>query len=123
MGEREERYIREVKDIEDALQEALAQQESLKGVITFKEREKKFAEDDLAEALEQNVTIERDGKVLAQDFKKEIRRLREENEVLQGKLALAEKDEALLVQEVDDLRVHQKKFQDDINLILGERPC
>merc|ERR1712146_189357 len=94
--EREERYIREVKDIEDALQQALAEKEQLMRVIKHREMEKKIAEDELAEAIEQNVLIEENGKVLEQDFKKEIRRLREENQLLEGKLALAEKDESLL---------------------------
>merc|ERR1712151_828941 len=117
--EREERYIREVKQIEDALMDALAEKDRLTKVLDYKKKEKKWADDELADAMSQTAQAEVSCKTLEQELRVEIKRLREENIVLEGKLALAKKDEDLLVAEVEDLRVHAKNFQKDINLILG----
>merc|ERR1712187_432250 len=117
--EREERYIRELKYIEDALQDSLAEKERLTKVFEYKMKEKKWADEELADALCQTALAEDNGKTLEQDLRQEIRRLREDSHLLEGKLALAKKDEALLVKEVEDLREHAKNFQKDMHLILG----
>merc|ERR1712048_186237 len=47
--EREERYIREVKQIEDALMDSLAEKDRLTKVLEYKKEEKKRADDELAD--------------------------------------------------------------------------
>lgn len=117
--EREQRYIKEIRQTEEALQRVISEKE-------FSQKELAAKSVSLNQLNEQNTSAVRESIVMQertaaeeQQLRKELRELQVEKKDLQDKLALNVKDLELLEQENERLRQHVKGFQRDVNEILA----
>jgi len=116
--EREQRYTKEIRQTEEALQKAIFDKEKLQKDMANKTVELKRLNEGNAEAIRESVALQEQATAEEQQLRKELREIIQSKRDLQDKLALSQKDLELLNQENERLRHHVKAFQRDVNEIL-----
>lgn len=117
--EREQRYTREIRQTEEALQKAIAEKELLQKDMHQKTADLKRLNEENAAAIRESVTLQEQATAEEQQLRTELRDIIQSKRELQDKMALGNKDLELLQQENERLRQHVKGFQRDVNEILG----
>eukprot|EP00929_Paragymnodinium_shiwhaense_P045436 TRINITY_DN23214_c0_g1_i1.p1 TRINITY_DN23214_c0_g1~~TRINITY_DN23214_c0_g1_i1.p1 ORF type:complete len:422 (+),score=109.80 TRINITY_DN23214_c0_g1_i1:88-1353(+) len=117
--EREQRYTREIRQTEEALQRAIADKEVLQKDMHVKTADLKRLNEENADAIRESVALQERATAEEHQLRKELRDIIQHKRELQDKLALGNKDLELLQQENERLRQHVKGFQRDVNEILG----
>merc|ERR1712232_759198 len=118
MGEREKRYTREIRQTEIDLQVSMKERDKLEYEISYRQKELKRHNDEHDKSILDKEAFKEESIAKRKNIVEEIAKHREDAVVLEGKLALQNKDLELLVDENERLKVHVKKFQRDINDIL-----
>jgi len=116
--DREMRYSKEIRNLEESLQRTIADKENLQREISLLTAELKRLNDENATAIRESVALQEQATVEEEQLRKELRDIIAEKRSLQDKLALGKKDLELLEQENTRLRAHVKAFQRDVNEIL-----
>merc|ERR1712072_1463924 len=119
MGDREQRYTREIRATEEDLQKCIADKENLQRDIAQQAMDLKRLNDENATAIRESISAQEQAMAEEQQLRKELRDIIGEKRELQDKLALGNKDLELLNQENERLRAHVKAFQRDVNEILA----
>lgn len=116
--EREQRYTKEIRNTEEALQRTIADKENLQREIAVNTADLKRLNEENAQAIRESVAVQEQATSEEQQLRKELRDIMLDKRSLQDKLALGQKDLELLEQENVRLRAHVKAFQRDVNEIL-----
>jgi uncharacterized phage infection (PIP) family protein YhgE len=116
--DREHRYTKEIRTLEENLQKTIADKENLQREISLLTAELKRLNEENAQAIRESVAIQEHATAEEEQLRKELRDIIAEKRALQDKLALGQKDLELLEQENTRLRAHVKAFQRDVNEIL-----
>mmetsp|Transcript_25950 Transcript_25950/g.56354 ORF Transcript_25950/g.56354 Transcript_25950/m.56354 type:complete len:442 (+) Transcript_25950:38-1363(+) len=116
--EREQRYTKEIRQCEEALQKIIADKENLQRELADKTTDLKRLNDGNAEAIRESVAMQEQAAQEEQQLRQELRGIVQNKRDLQDELALGQKDLELLQQENERLRQHVKAFQRDVNEIL-----
>lgn len=116
--DREHRYTKEIRNLEEGLQKTIADKENLQREIALLTAELKRLNEENAQAIRESVAVQEHATKEEEQLRKELRDIIAEKRALQDKLALGQKDLELLEQENTRLRAHVKAFQRDVNEIL-----
>lgn len=117
--EREQRYTKEIRQTEDALQKTIAEKEVLQKDIVLKTAELKKLNETTAQAIRESVAAQEQSAAEEQQLRKEFAEVVRAKRDLNDKVILNNKDLELLQQENERLRQHVKAFQRDVNEILA----
>lgn len=117
--EREQRYINEIRQAEEALQRVISEKEFSQKELAAKTVSLNQLNDQSTSEVRESVVSQEKSAAEEQQLRKELRELQVEKKTLQDKLALNVKDLELLEQENERLRQHVKSFQRDVNEILA----
>merc|ERR1719401_1031838 len=117
--EREQRYTKEIRETEEALQRTIADKENLQKDMATLTAELKMLNEENAGAIRDSVAFQEQASAEEQQLRKELRDLVAEKRDLQDKLALGTKDLELLQQENVRLKQHVKAFQQEVNEMLS----
>ncbi|CAJ1439495.1 unnamed protein product [Effrenium voratum] len=117
--EREQRYIKEIRQAEEALQRVISEKEFSQKELAAKTVSLNQLNEQNTSAVRESVVSQEKAAAEEQQLRKELRELQVEKKDLQDKLALNLKDLELLEQENERLRQHVKSFQRDVNEILA----
>lgn len=117
--EREQRYIKEIRQAEEALQRVISEKEFSQKELAAKAVSLNQLNDQSTSEVRESVVSQEKSAAEEQQLRKELRELQVEKKTLQDKLALNVKDLELLEQENERLRQHVKSFQRDVNEILA----
>merc|ERR1712139_263582 len=112
------RYSKEIRNLEDSLQNTIADKENLQREIALSTSELKRLNEENAAAIRYSVALQEQAAVEEEQLRKELRDIIAEKRALQDKMALGKKDLELLEQENSRLRAHVKAFRRDVNEIL-----
>lgn len=117
--EREQRYIKEIRQAEEALQRVISEKEFSQKELAAKTVSLNQLNDQSTSEVRESVVSQEKSAAEEQQLRKELRELQVEKKTLQDKLSLNVKDLELLEQENERLRQHVKSFQRDVNEILA----
>lgn len=117
--EREQRYVKEIRTIEDILQRAIADRETLSKDFADNTSILKRLNEESTQAVRGAVAAQEQAVAEEQRLRAELRELHQDHQDLQDKVNLCTKDLELLQQENERLRQHVKAFQRDVNEILA----
>ncbi|CAK9066180.1 unnamed protein product [Durusdinium trenchii] len=117
--EREQRYIKEIRQAEEALQRVISEKEFSQKELAAKTISLNQLNEQSTAEVRESVVSQEKGAAEEQQLRKELRELQVEKKDLQDRLALNIKDLELLEQENERLRQHVKSFQRDVNEILA----
>mmetsp|Transcript_82643 Transcript_82643/g.145818 ORF Transcript_82643/g.145818 Transcript_82643/m.145818 type:complete len:426 (+) Transcript_82643:79-1356(+) len=117
--EREQRYIKEIRATEEALQKVISEKEEAQKELSGKSVTLQKLNEQSSDAVRESVAIQERHAAEEQELRKELRDVQHDKRELQEKLALNAKDLELLEQENERLRQHVKAFQRDVNEILA----
>lgn len=117
--EREQRYIKEIRQTEEMLQKVIADKEVYQKEVATKTVYLQQLNDQSSETVRGSVANQERMAVEEHQLRKELRQLQQDTREAQDKLALNSKDLELLQQENERLRQHVKAFQRDVNEILA----
>jgi hypothetical protein len=116
--EREMRYTKEIRSLEEGLQRTVADKEQLTKEIALLTGELKRLNDESAMAVRESVAFQEAAHSQEEQLRQELRDIMTEKRGLQDQLAVSKKDLEMLGQENTRLRVHVKSFQRDVSEIL-----
>lgn len=117
--EREQRYIKEIRQTEEALQKVISEKDFAQKELASKTVTLNQLNEQSTAAIRESVSMQERMAAEEQQLRKELREHQHDNRELQDKFALNQKDLELLEQENDRLRQHVKSFQRDVNEILA----
>eukprot|EP00928_Gymnodinium_smaydae_P064385 TRINITY_DN47721_c1_g1_i1.p1 TRINITY_DN47721_c1_g1~~TRINITY_DN47721_c1_g1_i1.p1 ORF type:complete len:422 (+),score=127.91 TRINITY_DN47721_c1_g1_i1:171-1436(+) len=117
--EREKRYTREIRQTEIDLQVSMKERDKLEYEIAYRQKELKRHIDEHDKSIIENENIKEESLQTERNMKQEVAKHREDVTILEGKLALQQRDLEMLEEENERLKVHVKGFQRDINDILA----
>lgn len=117
--EREQRYTKEIRETEEALQRTIADKENLQKEVATRTAQLKRLNEESKTAIQESVSFQEQATVEEQQLRKELRNIVTEKRELQDKLALSAKDLELLQQENVRLKQHVKAFQQEVNEMLS----
>lgn len=117
--EREQRYIKEIRQTEEELQKVISQKETLQKELAGKTVTLQRVNEDSTAAVRECVAMQENASAEEQRLRQELRDAVHDKRELQDRLALNSKDNELLDQENERLRRHVKAFQRDVNEILA----
>eukprot|EP00930_Biecheleria_cincta_P047034 TRINITY_DN32535_c0_g1_i1.p1 TRINITY_DN32535_c0_g1~~TRINITY_DN32535_c0_g1_i1.p1 ORF type:complete len:427 (+),score=89.06 TRINITY_DN32535_c0_g1_i1:110-1390(+) len=117
--EREQRYIKEIRQTEEALQKVISEKDYAQKELAGKTVTLNQLNEQSTAAIRESVSMQERMAAEEQQLRKELREHQHDNRELQDKFALNQKDLELLEQENDRLRQHVKSFQRDVNEILA----
>merc|ERR1711881_235854 len=109
--DREMRYSKEIRNLEESLQRTIADKENLQREISLLTAELRRLNEENATAIRESVALQEQATVEEEQLRKELRDVIAEKRSLQDKLGLGKKDLELLEQENTRLRAHVKAFQ------------
>jgi len=116
--DREMRYSKEIRNLEEGLQQCVADKEHLQKEISLMTAELKRLSDDHAASIRESVAIQEQSHSQEESLRKELRDIMTEKRSLQDQLAIGRKDMEMIEQENNRLRAHVRGFQRDVNEIL-----
>ncbi|CAE8593892.1 unnamed protein product [Polarella glacialis] len=117
--EREQRYIKEIRNCEEELQKVINQKEQLQKELAGKSIVLQRVQEETTLSVRESVSVQERGVAEEQQLRKELKDAVFDKRDLQDRLALNSKDNELLGQENERLRAHVKSFQRDVNEILA----
>eukprot|EP00440_Ansanella_granifera_P002906 gb/GFBE01003173.1/.p1 GENE.gb/GFBE01003173.1/~~gb/GFBE01003173.1/.p1 ORF type:complete len:434 (+),score=139.52 gb/GFBE01003173.1/:1-1302(+) len=117
--EREQRYIKEIRETEDALQRVISEKEQVQKELAGKTVTLNQLNESSTAAVRESVAMQERMAVEEQQLRKELRELQGDKKELEDRHALNAKDLELLEQENERLRLHVKAFQRDVNEMLA----
>jgi len=116
--EREQRYTKEIRATEEALQKAIADKENLQKTLAVKTAELQHANEDHSQCVRDAVSSSEKNAEGERELRQQLQEIVQDKRELQDRLALGNKDMEMLQQENERLRHHVKAFQRDVNEIL-----
>jgi len=118
-AEREERYNREIRILEDGIQAVQVDEQDLLREVAQQNIDLKESEEDNLKAIADVIKSKEHAMAEEQQLRQELRETYQDKRDLQDKLALGSKDLELLEQENDRLREHVKEFQRHSAEVIG----
>eukprot|EP00931_Biecheleriopsis_adriatica_P119757 TRINITY_DN94952_c0_g1_i1.p1 TRINITY_DN94952_c0_g1~~TRINITY_DN94952_c0_g1_i1.p1 ORF type:complete len:468 (+),score=130.28 TRINITY_DN94952_c0_g1_i1:79-1404(+) len=117
--EREQRYIKEIRQTEEALQRVINEKEEKQKELAGKTVTLNQMNESSTAAVRESISSQERATTEEQQLRKELRDIQNDKRELTDRHALNAKDLELLEQENERLRQHVKAFQRDVNEILA----